>query len=117
MTTANTTVDFQAKQGEPLIVSATLTGADGLPANLTGLTVKFNLRRQGVNAKIINRGAATVVGALLGTVQYVGTAADTLAASGFVEGEFVSLNGTTVVNYFPDAKDTYLLGYITPAIA
>ena len=116
MTTANTIVDFQAKQGEPLIVTATLLSADGSPANLTGLTVKFNMRPRGKAVPLIARGACTIVAPLLGTVQYSGVAADT-ATTGPVEAEFLTLNGTTLVQYFPDAKDTYLLGYITPAIA
>jgi len=79
--------------------------------------VKFNMRQKGKALALINRGDCTIVGvATNGSVLYTGTVADT-AVAGTMEGEFVTLDGSSVPQYFPDAKDTYLLGYITPAIA
>jgi hypothetical protein len=120
MSTVDGLLDFEATQGERLVITKTLYGADGNPADLTGLTVKFSLRPRGKTSATINRAACAVVGlATAGTVKYT-SAADALAAvSGFVEAQFVTLDGSAppIPQYFPDGKDEYLLGYITPAIA
>jgi hypothetical protein len=117
MSTIDGVLDFEAKQGEKLIIAKVLLGADGNPADLSGLTVKFNMRRRGQRTPLIDHGACTIVGAAtLGSVLFTG-AVGTTATAGEMEGEFVTLDGSNVPQYFPDAKDTYLFGYITPAIA
>jgi hypothetical protein len=117
MSTLDGNLDFEAKQGERLVVAKILLTAAGAPADLTGLTVKFSVRQQGRSTPIVSRGACSIVGvATAGSVLYTGSVADT-ATPGLMEAEFVTLDGASVPQYFPDGKNTYLLGFITPAIA
>lgn len=119
MTTANNTNDFVAKQGEQLVLSATLYGADGAVADLTGATVTFALRPTAPSgAPITLVGSTAIVGAAtLGTVKYSGTVADTSTTTGSVIGEFTADYGAGRVKKFPDGMNDYLLGYITPKIS
>jgi hypothetical protein len=111
MSTIDGVLDFEAKQGEKLIIAKVLLGADGNPADLSGLTVKFNMRRRGQRTPLIDHGACTIVGAAtLGSVLFTGAVGTTATAG-------VTLDGSNVPQYFPDGKDTYLFGYITSAIA
>jgi hypothetical protein len=118
MSTVDGLLDFEAKQGEKLVLEKVLLDRDGNPANLTGLTVKFNMRAKGGTTALIDRASCTIVGADTdGSVKFT-SAVDALQnANGWVVGEFVTLDGADIPQYFPDGKDEYLLGYITPAIA
>jgi hypothetical protein len=117
MTTANDVLDFECKQGEQLIIAATLYGADGAVANLTGSTVTLKLRKRGSTNSITLAGTTAIVSPTGGTVKYTGTTADTASTNtGEIEFEWVADYGAGVVKKFPDAKNTYLLGFITPAI-
>lgn len=72
-----TITTFTIKQGDRLpSIEATLAGADG-PADLTGATVKFLMRTKGASPTILIDAAATVVGAVLGTVRYDWASGDT----------------------------------------
>lgn len=117
MSTVDSVVDFVAKLGEQLVISATLKGGTGAVADLTGATVTFAMRPLGTLTPIALAGSTALVGApTLGTVKYTGTTADT-ARAGEMEAEFKADYGAGRVQYFPDGKTEYLLGYITPAIA
>src|SRR5678809_418147 len=64
---------FYIKQFDQLpAIAATLAGADGLPADLTGATVKFLMRGPKATAPtaVVVNAAAVVVSAAAGTVRY-----------------------------------------------
>lgn len=117
MSTIDDTIDFEAQQGEQLVLSATLKGADRAVANLTGATVSLVMRPRNTVTPIALAGATTIVGASTdGTVEYTGTIADT-ARAGEMEATFIADYGAGVVKKFPDGKNDYLLGFITEKIA
>lgn len=116
MSTINGIVDFVAKQGEQLVLSATLFGADGTVANLTGAAVVLSMRQRQAGTALTLGGATAVVAAAAGTIKYTGVVADT-AQPGEMEAEFTVDFGAGRIQKFPDGKGEYLLGYITPKIA
>jgi hypothetical protein len=68
---------FYIKQGDTLpAIAATLAGADGDPANLTGAGVRF-LMREKSSGTVLVAAAATVVDAANGTVRYDWATGDT----------------------------------------
>lgn len=69
---------FTIKRGDRLpTLRYTLNGADGLPMNLTGATVVFNMRLRSDSSLKVNRGAVTIVTPLSGLVDYAWSATDT----------------------------------------
>lgn len=75
--------DFTMRAGDTApLLTATLLGADGNPANLTGATVKFHLRAKNSATAIVNA-VATVVSAIAGSVSYSWQAADTASAGDY----------------------------------
>jgi hypothetical protein len=62
---------FYMKQGDTLpAIAATLAGADGEPADLTGASVRFLMRTKGSSSSVLVDADATVVDPTEGTVRY-----------------------------------------------
>jgi hypothetical protein len=94
-------------------VSATLLDNVGNPLNLTGATVKFNMRNQLTKVAVISLGSVTIVNATAGQVSYVWQAADTLNNGNF-EAEFLVTFADATKETVPNNK--FLLVSITPTI-
>ncbi len=92
------------KQGDTLpVITATLTGADGNPIDLTGASVKFNMRRR--STPVIDHGTCTIVGAATdGVVSYAWTAEDT-ANDGEYRAEFEITFGDNSILTVPNDSD------------
>lgn len=70
--------DFSIPQDTLLpILTATLTYDDGTPIDLTGATVKFQMRLPGSSTLKVDSAAVVVGAATLGQVSYTWVAADT----------------------------------------
>lgn len=87
---------FHIKQGDTApALQATLRYADGTAINLTGATVRF-LMRPHDDATVAVNGAATVITAADGLVEYRWAAGDTDDV-GIYQAEFEIAQGSTIV--------------------
>ena len=92
---------FYIKQNDtrPAII-ANLTDANDAAVNLTGATVKFNMRFDPAGSVKINAGGATIEDAEAGQVAYAWTTANTDTADDF-EAEFQVTFAGVAVQTFP----------------
>jgi len=96
------------KQGDTGDLSATLKNPDGSVANLTGATVKLNVRATRGGTLLIDHGSVTVTDATNGRVKYAMQVADTANAGTFyVEWEVTYASG--VKTTYPNDKKGALL--------
>ena len=84
-------------------LTATLRDGDFAVVDLTGATVRFNMRDASGTVKINNVGASIVV-AVDGTVKYEWVTGDTDTAGEF-DGEFEVTFGAGGIETFPNATD------------
>jgi hypothetical protein len=82
--------------------------------NVTGATVKFNMRNSADNVVKVNAGSVTTVSSTSGRVKYSFTTADT-DTSGNFEGEFQVTFVGGQVETFPN--DSYIKVIITDDVA
>lgn len=98
MTTPSDAGAVSARQGQILVVPATLYNADGTPVNLTGATVQFQMYPKPGGTAVVN-GAASILNAAGGVVQYTGTTADTAQSGAFVGYFLVTNPGLPTIAY------------------
>lgn len=105
---------FYIKQNDtsPAIAGA-LKDADGNAVNVSGSTIKFNMRSRGGAVKI-DEGSGAVVSGVSGTVKYVWQAGDTDTA-GTYEAEFEVTYTDATKETFPN--NGYISVVITPEIS
>jgi hypothetical protein len=91
---------FYIKQNDTRpAITANLTDANDAAVNLTGATVKFNMRVDPAGATKVSLGAATIEDAEAGQVSYSWTASNTDTADDY-EAEFqVTFAGGTVQTF------------------
>ena len=107
------TIDFSLKSGDTRpSIQATLTGADGSVAVLTGATARFKMRPVGGGALKVDA-AAVIVTPASGVVRYDWVAADTDTPGQFY-AEWECDFGGGLVQTFPN--DRSLLVVITAAV-
>lgn len=102
---ANTATMKQGDTGPPL--TATLSNPDGTVANLTGSTVKLNVRATRGGTLLIDHGTVTLLDAVNGRVSYTWLVADTVnAGTFFVEWEVTYASG--VKTTYPNDRSALL---------
>lgn len=96
----------QGDTGPPLVDQ--LLGADGTPQDLTGASVRLNLRSP-IGALLVTHGVCSIVAPLTGSVLYVLQAGD-LAVAGSCSREYeATLSDGTVISFPNDTYGTLLV--------
>lgn len=89
-------------------ITATLKDAAGVAVNLTGLSVRFRMRRPGVIAPKVDAPAA-IVSAAAGTVEYAWAALDTDTPGLFLYDWLVTFGDGTTAAYPTKGTNTVLI--------
>ena len=98
----------QMKQGDTgPSLTATLKNPDGTAANLSGATVKLNIKARRGGTTLVNHGTVTVTDATNGRVSYAWQVADTANPGSFyVEWEVTYAGG--MITTYPNDKSALL---------
>ncbi len=103
---------FKIRKNDRLpALTATLSDSAGAAYNLTGDTVRFNMRQIGAVTNTLSNSTVTIVAATAGTVSRSWGAADT-ASTGLYYAEFEVTSSQALERTFPNPD--FLLVHITP---
>lgn len=103
--------DFTIRKDDTLpLIEATLQDADGVTVDLSGATVKFQMRARGSATSKVDSAATVVAPATSGVVRYTFVAADTDTAGRYV-GSFEVTFSAGVIETFPNNADIDVLVY------